>query len=242
MFEGAIVFLPIAAAIGFVLGGLVELTAVRLPSGTPLLERPTCPSCGASASRWSWLFPRRCTACGFFPRSQLVLQSLSAGTFAAAWFRFLSAPLDAFRVSLFALFLWLIARIDWAHHLIYLVTVVPTLLLATILALLASPRALLLSLAGSAAATLLFLAFYGLGQLLYQRPALGSGDILLAALIGAMLGIDRFLPALLLGMTAAAIAALWLLAHRTAHRVTYLPYGSFLAAGAVAGLLFWGPA
>ncbi|MFN3336196.1 MAG: prepilin peptidase [Thermomicrobium sp.] len=241
MFDTTVAFLPIAAGVGFALGGLIELTALRLPSGEPLLGRPTCPACGAPASHWNWLFPRRCPACHFFPRSQLMLQLLTATTLAATWFRFLSVPLDAFRVSLFTLFLWLIARIDWAHHLIYLVTVVPTLLLATVLALLASPRALLLSLAGSAAATLLFLLFYGLGRLLYRRPALGSGDILLAALIGAMLGINRFLPTLLLGMTAAAVAALWLLAYRSASRLTYLPYGSFLAAGAVTGLLLWGP-
>ncbi|MDW7982614.1 MAG: prepilin peptidase [Thermomicrobium sp.] len=242
MLAPALPFLPVAAVLGFVLGGLVELAALRLPSGEPLLARATCLTCGAERSRWSWLLPRSCPSCGSFPRSQFVLQLLAATTVAAAWLRFLPTPLDAFRVCLFGLFLWLIARIDWAHHLIYVVTVVPSLFLAAVLALLESPRALLSSLAGGIGGATLFLSFYGLGWLLYRRPALGSGDILLAALIGAMLGIERLLPTLLLGMGAAAIAAIWLLARRRVTRFHYLPYGSFLAAGAVTGLLLWGPA
>ncbi|MCX7623468.1 MAG: prepilin peptidase [Thermomicrobium sp.] len=238
----SLIVLPFVALVGFALGGLVELAALRVPSREPILAPPTCLACGATRPRWAWFLPGRCRSCGALPGTQLVLQLLTAGSLLLAWLRFPTAPLDAFRVSLFALFLWLIARIDWAHHLIYLVTVAPGLLLALLLALVESPRTLLLALTGMVGATALFAAFYGLGWLLYRRAALGSGDILLAALIGAMIGATRLLPTLLIGMLGAAFAALWLLARRRAGRMTYVPYGSFLAAGTVVGLLLWGPA
>jgi len=237
-----IIGLGLVAPVGFLLGGLVELTALRLPGTLPFFLPPSCHACGSQRPFWGWFFPVPCPACRALPRSQLAMQLLTAGSLALVWFRFSPAPLDAFRVSLFVLLLWLIARIDWAHHLIYLVTIVPALLLTLLLAALSSFRTFLLAAAGMLGATLLFAAFYGIGWLLYRRAALGSGDVLLAALIGAMTGLSRFLPTLLLGMVLAALAALWLLVRRRAGRMTYLPYGSFLAAGTVAGLVLWGPA
>ncbi len=171
------------------------------------------------------------------------MQILSASTLVLVWLRYFpSAPLDVFRVSLFALLLLLIARVDWVHHLIYLVTVLPSLGLALLLALLASPRSFLSAAIGTLTAGILFSAFYALGRLLYRRAALGSGDIFLAALIGAMTGVLHLLPTLLVGMTLAAVTALWALVRRRAGRTTYLPYGSYLAVGTIASLLLWGPA
>ncbi len=238
----ALVLLPVVFAIGFALGGLVEMAAQRLPSGQPILARLTCPHCGAAWSRWSWIVPRRCASCGTFPVGQLALQLLAGLTVTTAWLRFLSVPLDAFRVALFGLLLWLIARIDWTHHLIYLVTVLPSVFLVLGLASLSSRRALVASLTGALGAAALFALFYALGRILYRRPALGSGDILLAGLIGAMTGFERALPALMLGMLAAAVAAIVVLLRRAARRSPYLPYGAYLAAGAVTALLIWGPA
>ncbi|GBD18981.1 hypothetical protein HRbin27_01482 [bacterium HR27] len=237
-----LIMLPFVALAGFLLGGLVELAALRLPSSEPFLAPPSCPRCGSLRSRWSWLLPRPCPTCGSIPRSQLTLQLLTALTLVLVWLRFFTEPLAVLRVSLFALLLLLIARIDWAHHLIYLVTIVPALVLTLLLALVASLRIFLLAVTGMVGAAALFAVFYWLGWLLYRRAALGSGDILLAALIGAMMGVLRVLPTLLLGMVFAALAAISLLVLRRAGRMTYLPYGSFLAAGTVVGLLLWGPA
>ncbi len=242
MLVSFLIMLPLVALAGFLLGGLVELAALRLPSSEPFLAPPSCPRCGSLRSRWSWLLPRPCPTCGSIPRSQLTLQLLTALTLVLVWLRFFTEPLAVLRVSLFALLLLLIARIDWAHHLIYLVTVVPALALALLLAGTVSLRAFLLAIAGMVSAAVLFAVFYGLGWLLYRRAALGSGDIVLAALIGAMVGALHLLPTLLLGMLLAALAAIWLLVLRRVSRMTYLPYGSFLAAGTVIGLLLWGPA
>ncbi|MCX2727887.1 A24 family peptidase [Thermomicrobium sp. 4228-Ro] len=242
MSASLLIMLPFVTLAGFLLGGLIELTALRLPSGEPFLVRSSCPGCGADRPRWSWFLPRRCSSCRAVPRTQLTVQLLTAATLALVWLRFFADALDVFRVSLFVLLLFLIARIDWAHHLIYLVTIVPTLIFTLLLALVTSLRTFLLAVTGMTSAAAVFAVFYGLGWLLYRRAALGSGDILLAALIGAMVGVMRVLPTLLLGMVLAALAATYLLALRRAGRMTYLPYGTFLAAGTVVGLLLWGPA
>ena len=77
---------------------------------------------------------------------------------------------------------------------------------------------------------------YRLLRRLYGRPVLGSGDVLLAILIGAMAGRDT--PrALFLGVVLAGGLALVLLLLGRAGRKDPLPYGSCLAAGAIAALL-----
>lgn len=85
-------------------------------------------------------------------------------------------------------------------------------------------------------------AAIGFGVLLvpYLLPGggLGAGDVKFAALMGAVLGPANVLLALLLGVTAGGVAALLLLAARRSRRQV-MPYGPFLAAGALVALL-WG--
>jgi leader peptidase (prepilin peptidase) / N-methyltransferase len=70
---------------------------------------------------------------------------------------------------------------------------------------------------------------------------LGMGDVKLALLIGAALG-GAVLPALVLGTLAGAVAAVVLLVRggREARRAT-MPYGPFLAFGAIATFLLLAP-
>jgi leader peptidase (prepilin peptidase)/N-methyltransferase len=73
------------------------------------------------------------------------------------------------------------------------------------------------------------------------NPAgLGMGDVKLALLLGAMLGRDVIF-ALLLGSIGVAVVGLFLLArHGSAARKRALPFGPFLAAGAVIALFLGG--
>lgn len=91
-----------------------------------------------------------------------------------------------------------------------------------------------LALAGAAVGLLFFYGLYRLGRRLYGLPALGMGDVKLAMLIGAMVGLNRVLPTLAAGMLLAGLAALlWLRQRRT----TTLPYGAFLSTAAIFTLL-----
>lgn len=67
---------------------------------------------------------------------------------------------------------------------------------------------------------------------LVGRGAMGSGDVKLAAVLGAALGFPAIVSALLFGALAGGVAALVLLATRRAGRKDWMAYGPYLAFGA----------
>lgn len=144
--------------------------------------------------------------------------------------------LDALRAGVFSLVLLLILRIDWQNHLIFTVTIVPALLLALGLQALDSPQTLLTSALAAAIASVVFLGLFGFALVVYKQRALGFGDVLLAALIGAMAA-ERTHAAILLGMLLGAVGGLFLIAIRVRNRDDYIPYGAYLCLGAIIVLL-----
>jgi leader peptidase (prepilin peptidase)/N-methyltransferase len=131
--------------------------------------------------------------------------------------------------------LLLIALIDYRQRRVPNVIVLPAMGLALVQA--AAAGQLLSAVAGAAAAFLAFLALYGLGHWLFGAGALGMGDVKLAALIGALVGLERAPAVLLLGVVLAGAAAAALLLSGRARRGDTLPYGSFLALAALVGLV-----
>ena len=89
--------------------------------------------------------------------------------------------------------------------------------------------------AGLGASTFLLLAA------LAYPSGMGMGDVKLALLLGVALG--RTVPvALMIGMIAALVPSVWLLAkHGSAARKMRIPFGPFLALGGIVAL-FAGPA
>jgi leader peptidase (prepilin peptidase)/N-methyltransferase len=70
---------------------------------------------------------------------------------------------------------------------------------------------------------------------------MGMGDVKLCLLLGAMLGAS-VVVALIIGLVAALVPAVFILArHGAAGRKMGIPFGPFLAFGAVVAL-FWGEA
>lgn len=87
------------------------------------------------------------------------------------------------------------------------------------------------------AALITFLALLAVSAI--SRGGLGMGDVKLGLLLGAGLG-EAVLPGLVVGMCAAGLYALVLLArHGSAARGATLPYAPFLAFGAVVAFLFF---
>ncbi len=86
------------------------------------------------------------------------------------------------------------------------------------------------------------LALFGLlawgGRRLYGRTALGMGDVKLAMLVGALLGVVGGLVALAIGMLVAAGVAVVALRWDQSGPEATLPYGAALAAGALV-VLVW---
>lgn len=241
------VTITIIAAL-FVLGAFagrwIDFAASAIPARQTIRALPGCPDCGQPLAGLAWLplagpfLARRCPACQHPAWRPRALTEVIAGLlFALAYLR--QGPSRTLVATLlFSVVLLLILRIDWRYHAIYPTTIIAGLLLALGNAAIVSPApsALLWSLVGAAGATLVFLVLYLLGLLLFRRQALGFGDVLLAALIGAMAGPNTAF-ALFIGMLLGALGGLLLVALRARSLHDYLPYGAYLCAGTIATLL-----
>ena len=147
---------------------------------------------------------------------------------------------DLLVTSLFLLLLISILIIDLRHHLVY--PAMPLLGFVTALPLnpiggeASFPSALYGGVAGAAAFFLLFL----LGLLLFRVQALGFGDVLLALMIGAMVGLPLTPAALLLGTVLGALGSLALLAFRRKGLGDYIPFGSGMCLAAMVVIVLRG--
>jgi prepilin signal peptidase PulO-like enzyme (type II secretory pathway) len=90
------------------------------------------------------------------------------------------------------------------------------------------------ALAGATVGALLFI----LPIFLYGRKGAGGGDVKLAAFIGSVLGVSGTLAALFVaGLVATAVLAVGIASGRLTRR-TPVPFGPFLAVGAICAVLF----
>ena len=71
------------------------------------------------------------------------------------------------------------------------------------------------------------------------KGRLGGGDIKLLAMIGAFLGWQHVCMTVFLASCAGALVGIGLMAFRCMERGQYIPFGPFLALGAVASLFFY---
>jgi leader peptidase (prepilin peptidase)/N-methyltransferase len=245
---GGVALLGLIAAIG------VNVVADRVAGDEePPLRGDQCAACRETlpAGRWLplaewWAFHGRCPRCGArlplrragvqvaltlaFPL--LLAHVTSAGTHVriapAAYF-----IIDALLLSALALTF----VIDLEHHLILDVVVYPTAAGMVLAALLLDRKALASMAIGAVIAGGLFLAFYGLGRLLYHEEALGFGDVKLAALVGIAVGWPGIVSALFLAALFGAAISVALLGMGRASARTYIPFGTFLSVGGGVALL-----
>ena len=237
-------WLPIAIALvlGLAFGSFMTVAIYRVPADESLVRpRSRCPSCGAPIRATdnipviSWLMLRgRCRACGgrippVYPLTELA----SGGLFVAIALAY-EDPWRAVLLAPFAGLMVGISVIDVRHRRIPNRLIYPAFVIAAAVIIVGD-------LAGGGLDALdagIGLVAYGLGLMiiaLVSPKGMGMGDVKLAGLIGMVLGsIGLGLVAVAAGMGillggAGAIVAL--LAGRG--RKSAIPFGPFLAAGAV---------
>jgi prepilin signal peptidase PulO-like enzyme (type II secretory pathway) len=239
---------------GIVAGLFIDHAAAAIPNDRRLLAVPGCHKCG-EPWRGVQLLPvlgpllaRSCTHCGE-PISPLrPLTELATGVlFALAYWRHGPSAAFVFTCAAIAVLL-VILRIDWRHHLIYPNTVMLGIVLAFGYAAIFSrePHSLLWSTVAAIVAAGLFLLFFFLGlglQLVLPRwqglsSPLGSGDIMLAAMMGAMTG-PNAIYAVFYGMIFTVIGGLTIAIARTRTLRFFVPLGAYLCASTIATLLIF---
>jgi leader peptidase (prepilin peptidase)/N-methyltransferase len=249
-------YVLLAVFYGSSIGSFLNLVADRLPQGQSVL-RPSshCPGCGRRLTPLelvpilSYLALRgRCYRC----RTPIPLRVLGVevvlGLLAGyLWWTMGISPASLLLFGYSSLFL-LMAVIDLEHGIIPDVLVFPGLAAGLLVAPWwqhlglgleflgrSTPGYLLLgSLAGGVAAG----GAFALIVLLYPQ-GMGWGDVKMAGLIGVVGGIPGGLVALLVAVLSGGVVATLLLALRMRGRKQSIPFGPFLALGAI-GALLWG--
>lgn len=229
-----------ALVLGGLLGTLVNVIATRLPADLPLFG-PPLRSADATPDRRS-LIPylgARSATTGKLDWPNLGAQ-LGAALVALIAFVVHGFSWSSFEAIALATVLLAILRIDWQHHLIFMLTIWPGILIALLFSLLDSRGEFVSSLIAGLAAAAAFLFLYILAIVIYRKRALGLGDVFLAGLIGTMVGLKLVTITLLFGMFVAAAGGLLLIALRLRSRKDYIPYGAYLSAATIVVVLLIG--
>jgi prepilin signal peptidase PulO-like enzyme (type II secretory pathway) len=206
---------PVSAIIGFLLGCASWVVAMRLTAEAQIGAREE--------------------------RALLLLSGVfGGGVLAVSAFRSGGDATQVVVAALLAIPLLITLLTDILARLIFPAVLLPGLLVALAIAA-AGPlymplQAVLISGGGAAGVTAVFVALSRWIWSGSHEPPLGSGEILIAATIGAMLGPDETPAVLFAGVMLAAVAAGLLLLTGRVRREDALPYGAFLCGSALVAL------
>ena len=230
--------------LGLAVGSFLNVCIHRLPRGGSVVHPPSrCPGCNYQL-RWydnipvlSWAFLRgRCRKCGTrisvrYP----IVEILTMVVFLVHLWIFGWTVLMGVRV-LFACAMITLFAIDLEHHLLPDAITLPGIAVGLILSTIVPPGirdALLGTLLGGG-------VLWAIGEAYFRysgQEGMGGGDVKMLAMIGAFLGWKLVLVTLVLSSVSGSLIGLLVMAVRRGGLKYALPYGTFLALGALAASL-----
>jgi leader peptidase (prepilin peptidase)/N-methyltransferase len=230
----------LAAVVGAILGSFLNVVAYRLPRGESLSRpRSRCPQCQTPIKPYdnvpvlSWLALRgRCRSCSAPISARYPLVEAMTGLLCAGVVLAKGPDEDALLGLALVLLLVPITLIDLDHRIIPNKLTLLGAVVAPLLVALTAPDALLEHLIAAAAAG----GFFLLAALAYPR-GMGMGDVKLAAVLGLFLG-KAVGPAVFVALVAGTLVGGAVISRKGAQegRKTAVPFGPFLALGAVVAL------
>jgi len=234
-------------ALGAAMGSFANVLIYRLPMGLSIVSPGSrCPSCSAQI-RWFdnipivsyFILGGRCRVCKttISPRYPLV-EALSGLLFAAVVFRVGIQPATA-ALALFAWALVVITFIDLDHRIIPDVISLPGTMLGLAFSFVPGfPRPVDSAVGVAIGAGFLFLVLYAYEKIMGEE-GMGLGDVKLLAMIGAFLGWQA-LPVTILvsSLTGSLVGVGYALIKGESVRKFPVPFGPFLALGAIVHLFF----
>ncbi len=230
--------------VGVVVGSFLNVCILRIPRGqSVVIPGSSCPQCKQPV-RWFdnvpllnfvWL-KARCRWCG----SRLswrypLVECLNGLGYLAVAGKF-GFGMSAIVYALFLSALLVVTMIDFDHLMIPDVISLPGIVIGFVASTFIVPVGWHSSLIGIALGGGILWILAILSPYLFGKEGLGGGDIKCLAMIGAFLGWQNVLLTLFLASFAGAVVGVSLMAFRRIECGQYLPFGPFLATGAVVSL------
>lgn len=241
------VYLALTFVLGSCAGFLINIISTRLATQKPFLGPLGCTrgkhgiSVIQALPLLGYVLQRgHCSGCGgrlsvAYPLTELLTAALITGLFLLeGW-----GPSLLFH-SLYVVILVLVLVIDWKHRDIYFSVIMGGALVAVAGLFLIPGLNLASGLIAAAVAGGFFLLAYLLARLIFPHieEPLGLGDVLLALMMGLMLGFPNIIGALLIGPLIAGAVALLLLASRRSKIGDFMPYGVSLCAATILFIVY----
>jgi leader peptidase (prepilin peptidase)/N-methyltransferase len=227
----------LAGILGLLVGSFLNVVVWRLPRGESLVRpRSRCPSCGTAIRPWdnipvvSWLVLRgRCRDCGARIAPRYPLVELATGVLYALVVVAKDDALDIALGLLLVTALVPITLIDLELRLIPNAITLPAAVAALVAGAVLDVGHVPAQLIAGAAAG----GFFLIAALAYPR-GMGVGDVKLAGMLGLYLG-RAVAPAIFAALILGVVVGAAIIARKGAKegRKTAVPFGPFLAAGAL---------
>ncbi len=234
------------ALVGLIVGSYLNVLIHRIPRGkSTVLPRSRCPYCQASIRAkdnlpvLSFLILRgRCRYCGApiswrYP----LIESLTALLFVTSFARFGFHPTLA-HALVFCCLMVLLAAIDVEHYILPDKLTLPAILVGLALQLWYPMPGLLDAVLGTLIGAGILILVINYWYWLRGEEGMGIGDVNMLAMIGAFLGWQGVLITLVLATTSGALVGGALLLGGRLGLRSHLPFGFFLALGALLSLFF----
>jgi leader peptidase (prepilin peptidase)/N-methyltransferase len=231
---------------GAAIGSFLNVCIYRLPAGESVVTpRSRCPSCHTPIRSSdnipivSYLLLRgRCRGCGVAISARYpFVEALTGVAAIAAVARFDLSP-EAVAAFVFLAAMIVVTFIDLDHQIIPDVISLPGIVVGLMVSPLLKTPGFQSAFIGALLGAGVLLAVAFTYEKLTGREGMGGGDVKLLAMIGAFLGWKAVPVTLLLGSLAGSVVGIGLMLGRGTDSRVPIPFGPFLAAGAVCALFF----
>jgi len=240
------IYLWVAVLLGTLIGSFLNVVIYRLPrkeslvwpgSHCPVCEKPIHP--GDNLPVVSFIMLRgRCRGCGTrISRRYPIVEAVNGLAYGLIVWYFGPGGQAVVYAALFSALL-VISYIDFDHQIIPDVITLPGIGVGILAASTLLPTGLVNSISGLLLGGGVLLLLAWVSPYLFGKEGMGGGDIKLLAMIGAFLGWQAVILTMLIGAIVGATVGVSLMAFRILRRDQYLPFGPFLAFGAIVSMFF----
>jgi leader peptidase (prepilin peptidase)/N-methyltransferase len=238
-----LLWLIFAGLFGACIGSFLNVVIYRLPLGQSIVSPPSrCPKCG---SRLQWydnvpiigwaLLGGRCRKCRNPISIQYpIVELITALLFVLVVWLTPPGPLLVTRLLLVCILIVLFG-IDLEHQILPNAITLPGIIAGLLLSLIAPPGLRDALIGVVVGAGILYAIAWGY-YLWRREEGLGMGDVKMLAMIGAFLGWKAVLVTLVLSSFSGAVIGVALIAAQRGSMKFALPFGTFLAIGAVVAM------